>query len=66
MKKKELKELAKKLAKCEYIVQTSTDKREIMIAQDEILNLSSRVDSFEDFAILDDMVLEHLEKLLDK
>jgi hypothetical protein len=66
MKKKELKELAKKIAKCEYIIQTSSDKKEIMIAQDEIFNLSSRVDSFEDISIIDDMVQELLEKLLDK
>jgi hypothetical protein len=37
MKKKELKALASKIAKNEYIIQTSSDKKAIHKAQDEII-----------------------------
>ena len=37
MKTKELKTLASKIAKNEYIVQTSSDKKAIRKAQDEII-----------------------------
>jgi hypothetical protein len=40
MKKKELKQLASKIAKCEHIIQTSSDKNAIRRAQDDILTLS--------------------------
>ena len=46
MKKKELKNLAKKVADCEYIIQTSNDSYEKNKAQDEIMRLSSMVHSF--------------------
>lgn len=62
MKHKELKNLAQKIAKCEKIVQTSTDKNAIRRAQDEIMNLSGCVDSLEDIMILDEMIQDILEK----
>lgn len=65
MKKKELKELAKKIAKCEYIVQTSDDKKAIRKAQDDIVSLSGRVESLEDITIIDEMVQDILADLLD-
>ena len=65
MKKKELKELAKKIAKCEYIVQTSDDKKAIRKAQDDIMSLSGRVESLEDITIIDEMVQDILADLLD-
>lgn len=65
MKKKELKELAKKIAKCEYIVQTSDDKKAIRKAQDDIMSLSGRVESLEDITIVDEMVQDILADLLD-
>lgn len=60
MKKKELKNLAKKIAEAEKIVQTSTDKYEIEEAKTLILNLSKKI-SFEDLDELDEMVMELLE-----
>ena len=38
MKKKELKNLAKKIAEAEYIIQTSEDKEEIADEQNTILS----------------------------
>lgn len=64
MKKKELKNLAKKIAQGEYILQTSTDVDEKQQARDEILRISSGVHSFEDLDILDEMVQEFLKKML--
>lgn len=66
MKKKELKNLAKKVADCEYIIQTSNNNYEISKAQDEIMRLSSGVHSFEDLDIMDEMVQELLAKKLEK
>ena len=66
MKKKELKTLASKIAKCEYIIQTSSDKQAIHKAQDEIIQLSGRVESLEDITIIDEMVQDLLAKQLDK
>lgn len=58
MKRKELKNLAKKIAKAELTIQTSNDKKEIARAQDEIMELSGKIDSFEDMIELDDLVQE--------
>ena len=66
MKKKELKNLAKKVADCEYIIQTSNDSYEKNKAQDEIMRLSSMVHSFEDLDVMDEMVQELLAKKLEK
>ena len=66
MKRKEQKNLAQKIAKYEYIVQTSNDKDEIKKAQDSIMELSGRVESLEDIAAIDEMVQELLEKSLEK
>lgn len=62
MKNKELKNLAKKIAKCEQIIQTSTDKKAVHRAQEEIMSLSGCVDSLEDMVILDEMIQDILEK----
>lgn len=64
MKKKELKNLAKKIAQGEYILQTSTDTDEKQQARDEILRISSGIHSFEDLDILDEMVQEFLKKMM--
>ena len=66
MKKKELKALAEKIAKCEIIVQTSDDQKAIKRAQDEIMQLSGRVESLSDITIIDEMVQDILENKLDK
>ena len=62
MKKKELKNLAAKIAKCERIIQTSEDKKAVKRAEDEIMKLSSCVDSLEDITAIDELVMELLEK----
>ena len=62
MKKKELKNLAAKIAKCEKIIQTSEDKKAVKRAEDEIMKLSSCVDSLEDMTAIDELVMELLEK----
>lgn len=56
MKKKELKNLAKKIAQAEYVLQNSDDIDEKQQARDEILKVSSGVHSFEDLDLLDEMV----------
>ena len=67
MKKKELKNLAQKIAKAELIIQssdsTTLDKQK---AEQEIMRLSSHVDKLEDMIIIDEMVQEILEKHLEK
>ena len=62
MKKKELKNLAKKIAKYELILQNSMDTKEKEQAQNEIMKLTSEVHSFEDIDLLDEMIQEFLEK----
>ena len=62
MKKKELKNLAKKIADCEYIIQYSEDSYEISQAQNEVMRLCGGVHSFEDLDIIDTMVQELLAK----
>lgn len=63
MKQKELKALAKKIAKYELIIQTSDDKYSIKKAQDAIIELSGKVNSLEDITIIDELVQEYIEEL---
>lgn len=63
MKKKELKNLAEKIAKCEYVIQNSKDDVAVQAAQTEIMRLSSRVHDFQDLDIIDEMVQELLQKM---
>lgn len=60
MKRKELKNLAKKIAQAEHTIQTSDNQDEIQRAQMEIMTLSSHVDSLDDITIIDEMVQELL------
>lgn len=62
MKRKERRNLAQKIAKCELIIQNSTDKDEIAKAQNEIMSLSGRAMSLEDIMEIDVLVQEILEK----
>lgn len=62
MKKKELKNLAKKIADAEFIIQTSDDKVAIKSAENEIIKLSGSVSSVLDMMALDEMVQKFLEK----
>lgn len=61
MKKKEIKNLATKIAKWEKIIQTSDNKEAIKQAEDEIMKVSSSVKSLEDMMAIDEMVLELLK-----
>ena len=60
MKRKELKNLAKKIAQAEHTIQTSDNQDEIQRAQMEIMTLSSHVNSLDDITIIDEMVQELL------
>ena len=64
MKRKELKNLAQKIAKCEKIIQTSTDTKEKAKAEQEIMRISSNVADLDDLLIIDELVMEILEKKL--
>lgn len=63
MKQKELKNLAKKIAKCEFIIQTSDDSKAVRDAQNAIMELSGKVSSLEDIMIIDELVQEYIEEL---
>lgn len=60
MKTKELKNLAKKIAKYELIIQNSDDKNAIRQAEEEIMKISGSVKSLEDMMVIDEMVQEFL------
>ena len=62
MKKKELKNLAQKIAKAERIIQTSDDPKMIARAEQEIMELSGHAKTIEDMVIIDEMVQDILEK----
>ena len=62
MKKKELKNLAQKIAKYERIIQTSDDKKMVRQAQEKIMELTSSVTSLDDMVAIDEAVMELLEK----
>ena len=62
MKKKELKNLAKKIADAEYIIQNSDDAKAVAKAQDMILELSGKAMSLEDMMIIDELVQEILNQ----
>ena len=57
MKKKELKQLANKIAKQERIIQDlNSTKEQKKRAESEILTLSSHVETLEDITIIDELV----------
>ena len=62
MKKKELKNLAQKIAKYEHIIQTSDDNKLVRQAQEEIMLLTKSVNSLDDMIAIDELVMELLEK----
>lgn len=62
MTKKEMKNLAKQIAKLENIIKTSQDKEEIYAAEQQVMNLTSKVTDFDDMMEIDEMVLNILEK----
>ena len=62
MKKKELKNLAKKIAEAEYIIQNSDDAKAVARAQDAILELSGKAMSVEDMIAIDELVQDILSE----
>lgn len=63
MKKKELKILARKIAKIEQKLRNTEDPKQKKRLESEIIELSGQVDSLEDMVIVDEMVLEILGKI---
>ncbi len=62
MKRKELKNLAKKIAAAEHTIQTSSDPIQVAKAQDQIIELSSHALSMEDMMTIDEFVQELLKQ----
>ena len=62
MKAKELKNIAKQIAKYELIIQNSDDDKEIREAQTKVMELSGRVEKLEDMVAIDEYVQEILQK----
>lgn len=62
MKRKEILSLAKKIAKYQRILDTSTDLKEKQMAETEIVKLSSSIKSLQDMVELDDAIQDFLEK----
>lgn len=63
MKRKELKILARKIAKKEQKLRNTEDSSQKKRLEAEIIELSGQVDSLEDMVIVDEMVLEILGKI---
>lgn len=61
MKMKERKNLAKKIAKQQRIIQNSDDKDAVYQAEQEIIKLSGQVENWEDILVIDELVQELLE-----
>lgn len=64
MNKKELKGLSKKIAFQEFRRSKATTLEEKQDAEKNIIKLSSKIKSMRDIVLLDDMILEELDKLL--
>ena len=62
MTKKQLKQLAKKLADLEYIIQTNPDKNVVDHTKDEMIKMQESADvELDELVVLDGMVLKYLE-----
>ena len=61
MNKKEIKNLAKQIAKAELTIQNSTDQKEKKYAMDIIIALSSKLSSLEEIERVDEMVQKILK-----
>lgn len=64
MKQKELKTLAKKIAKLEIEMQNCTDPDKRAELENEVMVLSGKVHSIADMIAIDDLVQEYLAKNL--
>lgn len=66
MNKKQLARLekkAEKIAAAEFIINHSNDKALIAQAKDVINTISSQIKSFEEFAVLDELIQKNLKKI---
>ena len=63
MKRKELKNLANKIAKAELKYQSATSTEEKKEAENEIIRLSGKVQNVEDMLLLDDLVQDSIKEL---
>lgn len=61
MRKKELKNIAQKIAKYEKVIQESSNREEVENAKKEILALSKKL-SVEDMFLLDEVIMELMEE----
>ena len=66
MKKKELKNLAEKIAQAQVVMDTTSDSDEKRKAQRRIIELTGQVQDIEDFFILDELIQKNIKKILDK
>ena len=62
MTKKELKKLAKELARLENILKTTDDSDTRYHTEQEIMTLTNKVENLEDMVMLDEMVMTLLEQ----
>lgn len=62
MKKKEIKNIAEKIAKCELIIQNSEDQQAVKRAENEVMKLSANVGNLDDLMAIDEIVMEILAK----
>lgn len=63
MKRKELINLAKKIAKAELIIQKTKDDAIKKKAEQEIMRLSGQVSTLEDMMLIDEIVQDFFSKL---
>jgi protein subunit release factor A len=62
MTKKELKKLAKELARLERIIKTTEDNEVRYRTEQEIMTLTNKVEDLEDMVMIDEMVMTLLEQ----
>lgn len=62
MTKKELRKIAKELARLETVIKTTEDSEVRYRAEQEILTLTNKVEDFEDMVIIDELVMNLLEE----
>ena len=62
MTKKELKKLAKELARLERVIKTTEDNEVRYRTEQEIMTLTNKVEDLEDMVMIDEMVMTLLEQ----
>lgn len=62
MTKKELKRMAKELAKLEHVLKVTDDSEVRYRTEQEIMTLTNKVEDLEDMVMLDEMVMTLLEQ----